>query len=60
MSRVDRFQQQAGPNGEITTFFRGAYQRVGVLSEEVSSAPRGYNAFRINAKWRNNSLKNPA
>lgn len=52
MSRVDRFQQATGPSGEITTFFRGAYQRVGLLSEQVSSNPKGYNAFRINAKWK--------
>lgn len=52
MSRVDRFQQATGPNGEITTFFRGAYERVGLLSEQVSTDPKGYNAFRINAKWK--------
>ena len=50
MSRVDRFQQATGPRGEVTTFFRGAYQRVGLLSQDVSSSPKGYNAFRINAK----------
>ena len=50
MSRADRFQQATGPRGEITTFFRGAYQRVGLLSQGISSSPKGYNAFRINAK----------
>lgn len=49
MSRADRFQQATGPRGEVTTFFRGAYQRVG-LSQDVSSNPKGFNAFRINAK----------
>ena len=52
MSRVDRFQQAAGPSGEITTFFRGAYQRVGMNDEGMRSNLKGYNAFRINAKWK--------
>ena len=52
MSRVDRFQQAAGPSGEITTFFRGAYQRVGMSDEGMRSNLKGYNAFRINAKWK--------
>lgn len=59
MSRVDRFQQSAGPSGEITTFFRGAYQRVGAMEEELGPNSKGYNAFRVNAKWRGAKGDNP-
>ena len=59
MSRVDRFQSATGPNDAITTFFRGAYQRIGLTPEGSQLGPKGFNALRMNAKLKGQLLGKP-
>ena len=59
MSRVDRFQSATGPNNAITTFFRGAYQRIGITSEGHQLGIKGFNAVRLNAKVKGELFERP-
>ena len=59
MSRVERFQSATGPNAAITTFFRGAYQRIGLTPEGSRLGPKGFNALRMNAKLKGELFGRP-
>ena len=55
-SRIDQFQQQTGPFNNLTTFFRGYYEKVYLNSNFDHSSNNLYNTSLINIKYQNKFL----
>ena len=55
-SRIDQFQQQTGPFNNLTTFFRGYYEKVYLNSNFDHNSNNFYNTSLINIKYQNEFL----
>ena len=56
-SRIDQFQQQTGPFNNLTTFFRGYYEKVYLNSNFDHNSNNLYNTSLINIKYQNKFWK---
>ena len=52
LSRIERFQSSTGPQGNLTTFFRGYYENVFIDDSVNSTIRKSFNIFLINLKYR--------
>ena len=52
LSRIERFQSSTGPQGNLTTFFRGYYENVFIDDSINSTIRKSFNVFLINLKYR--------
>lgn len=52
LSRIERFQSSTGPQGNLTTFFRGYYENVFIDDSVNSTIRKSFNVFLINLKYR--------
>jgi len=51
LSRVERFQSNAGPQQNLTTFFRGYYENVFINKSTNNQIKKSYNVFLLNLKY---------
>ena len=56
-SRIDQFQQQTGPFNNLTTFFRGYYEKVYVNSNYDYNSNNLFTTSLVNIKYRNKLLE---
>lgn len=52
LSRIERFQSSAGPQGNLTTFFRGYYENVLIDDSLNSKINKSFNVLLLNLKYR--------
>ena len=52
LSRIERFQSSTGPQGNLTTFFRGYYENVYIDDSLNSTISKSFNVFLLNLKYR--------
>ena len=55
-SRIDQFQQQTGPFNNLTTFFRGYYEKVYVNSKYDYNSNNLFTTSLVNLKYQNKLL----
>ena len=51
LSRIERFQSTAGPQENLTTFFRGYYENVLIDNSTNNKIKKSYNVFLLNLKY---------
>ena len=56
-SRIDQFQQQTGPFNNLTTFFRGYYEKVYVNSNYDYNSNNLFTTSLVNIKYQNKLLE---
>ena len=52
LSRIERFQSSTGPQGNLTTFFRGYYENVLIDDSLNSKINKSFNVLLLNLKYR--------
>ena len=51
LSRVQRFQSSTGPQGNLTTFFRGYYENVSINDSLNDKIKKSFNVLLLNLKY---------
>ena len=52
LSRIERFQSSTGPQGNLTTFFRGYYENVLIDDSLNNEINKSFNVLLLNLKYR--------